>query len=163
MSSPSKWELDGIFLMNHEKVMPWSSYSWLSSCPKIETFDTLTIFEPFLWNHGQDLTKWWSWLQNKMLTKFFNFWLPNDHFTPTVDCEAIRAFDSKCIFVDFWNWPIMSKLITSCESISWTWSVKMDYRKCHPLQNEHWMGFFWWTMKKLCLGQDTVDFSTVQK
>ena len=38
MSSPSKWALDGIFLMNHEKVMPWSSYSWLFSCPKMETF-----------------------------------------------------------------------------------------------------------------------------
>ena len=38
MSSPSKWALDGIFLTNHEKVMPWSSYSWLFSYPKIEIF-----------------------------------------------------------------------------------------------------------------------------
>ena len=72
--------------------MPWSICSWLFSCPKIETFDTLMIFEPFLWNHDQDLIKWWLWLQNKMLTKNFDFWLPNDHFTPTVDCEAIRVF-----------------------------------------------------------------------
>ena len=57
----------------------------------------------------------------------------------------------------------MLKLITFCESISWTWNVKMSCRKCPPLQYEHWMGFFWWTMKKLCLGQVTVDFSTVQK
>ena len=69
MLSPSKWALDGIFLMNHEKVMLWSSYSWLFSCPKIETFDTLMIFESYLWNHDQDLIKWWLCSQNNMLTK----------------------------------------------------------------------------------------------
>ena len=75
----------------------------------------------------------------------------------------VMAFDSKCTFVDFWNWPIMSNLVTFCESISWTCSVNMDCRKFHLLQNEHWMEFFWQTMKKLCPGQSTVDFSTVQK
>ena len=77
--------------------------------------------------------------------------------------SQVMVFDLKCLFVDFWKWPIMLKLITFCESISWTWNVKMSCRKCHSIQNEHWMGFFWWTMKKLCLGQVTVDFSAVQK
>ena len=77
--------------------------------------------------------------------------------------SQVMVFDLKFIFVDFWNWPIMYKLITFYEIISWTWNVKMSCRKCHPLQNEHWMGFLWWTMKKLCPGQDTIDFSAVQK
>ena len=49
----------------------------------------------------------------------------------------VMVFDLKCLFVDFWKWPIMLKLITFCESISWTWNVKMSCGKCHPLQNEH--------------------------
>ena len=76
--------------------------------------------------------------------------------------SQIMVFDLKCLFVDFWKWPIMLKLITFCESISWTWNVKMSCRKFPPLQDDNWMGFFWWTMKKLCLGQVTVDFSAVQ-
>ena len=77
--------------------------------------------------------------------------------------SQVMVFDLKCLFVDFWKWPIMLKLITFCESISWTWNVRMSCRKCPPLQDEHWMGFFWWNMKKLCLGQVIVDFSVVQK
>ena len=73
MSSPSRWAFDGIFLMNHEKVMPWSRYSWFFCCPKIVTFASLMIFEPCLWNHDQDLIKWWLCAQNKMLTKFLTF------------------------------------------------------------------------------------------
>ena len=125
MSSPSRWALDGIFLMNHEKVMPWSSYSWLFNCPKIETFDTLMIFKPFLWNYDQDLIKWWLWLQNKMLTKNFDFWLPNDHFAPAIDCEAFKTFDCaiwccepwsltcRCLTMYIGIWDLIGTLKTS--------------------------------------------------
>ena len=57
--------------------------------------------------------------------------------------SQVMAFDLKSLFVDFWKWPIMLKLITFCESISWTWSMKMSCRKCLSLQNELWMEFFW--------------------
>ena len=49
MSYPSKWAMDGIFLMNHEEVMPWSNCSWLFSCPKIETFASWDFFWAMLW------------------------------------------------------------------------------------------------------------------
>ena len=55
----------------------------------------------------------------------------------------VMAFDLKSLFVDFWKWSIMLKLITFCESISWTWSMNMSCRKCLSLQNELWMDFFW--------------------
>ena len=93
MSPPSKWALDGIFLMNHEKVMPWSKYSWLFYCPKIVTFASWWFLSHALRNHDQELIKWCLWLQNNMLTKFFDFWLSNDHFAPAVDCGATRVFD----------------------------------------------------------------------
>ena len=57
--------------------------------------------------------------------------------------SQVIVFDLKCLFVDFWKWPIMLRLITFCESISWTWSVNRSCRKCHSLQNELWMEFFW--------------------
>ena len=37
----------------------------------------------------------------------------------------VMVFDLKCLFVDFWKWPIMLKLITFCESISWSRGVNM--------------------------------------
>ena len=57
--------------------------------------------------------------------------------------SQVMVFDLKSLFVDFWKWPIMLELITFCESISWTWSMKGSCRKCHSLQNELWMEFFW--------------------
>ena len=54
----------------------------------------------------------------------------------------VRSFDKKGVFVDFSKWPIMSKFITSCEWILWTWGMNMDCRKLHPIQNELWMGHF---------------------
>ena len=93
MSSPSRWALNGIFLINHEEVMPWSICSWLFNCPKIETFASWAFLSHALRNHDQELIKWCLWLQNKMLTKIFDFWLSNDHFAPAVDCEAFRVFD----------------------------------------------------------------------
>ena len=77
--------------------------------------------------------------------------------------SQVIVFDLKSLFGDFWKWPIMLKLITFCESISWTWNVKMSCRKFHPLNNELGMGFFWWTMKKVCLGQFAVDFFNCPK
>ena len=53
------------------------------------------------------------------------------------------SFDPKGVFVDFSKWPIMSKLITSCECIFWTWDMKFNCRSLHPLQNEIWMGHSW--------------------
>ena len=89
--SLQKWALDGIFLINHVEVMPWSSYSWLFQLSKYGNFCILRLFEPYFENHDQELIKWCLWLQNKMLTKNLNFWLSNDHFAPTVDCSAIRV------------------------------------------------------------------------
>ena len=103
MSSPSRWGLDGIFMMNHEKVMPWSSYSWLFSCPKMETFASWWFLSHSCGINDQYLIKWWLWLQNKMLTKNFDFWLSNDHFAPAVDCEAIRVFDCATWPCEPWN------------------------------------------------------------
>ena len=56
---------------------------------KYGNFCILRLFEPSFENHDKALIKWCLWLQNKMLTKIFDFWLPNDHFAPTVDCSAI--------------------------------------------------------------------------
>ena len=87
---------------------PWKSYALVKlqltfQLSKNGNFCILMIFEPFLWNHDQDLIKWWLWLQNKMLTKIFDFWLSNDHFTPAVDCEAIRVFDCATWPCEPWN------------------------------------------------------------
>ena len=61
------------WLMNYEKVMPWSRYNWLFYCPKIVTFCILMIFEPCLWNHDQDLIKWWLWTQKRCWPKILTF------------------------------------------------------------------------------------------
>ena len=53
-----------------------------------------------------------------------------------------EALTKKGVFVDFSKWPIMSKFITSCECIFWTWKLKINCRELHPLQNELWMGHF---------------------
>ena len=87
---------------------PWKSYALVKlqltfQLSKNGNFCILMIFEPFLWNHDQGLIKWWLWPQNKMLTKIFDFWLPNDHFAPTVDCEAIRVFDCAILCCKSWN------------------------------------------------------------
>ena len=87
---------------------PWKSYALVKlqltfQLSKNGNFCILMIFEPCLWNHDQDLIKWWLWLQNKMLTKIFDFWLPNDHFAPTVDCWAIRVFDCATWPCEPWN------------------------------------------------------------
>ena len=87
---------------------PWKSYALVKlqltfQLSKNRNFCILMIFEPFLWNQDQELIKWWLWLQNKMLTKNFDFWLPNDHFVPAVDCEAIRAFDCATWPCEPWN------------------------------------------------------------
>ena len=103
MSFYSKWALDGIFLINHVEVMPWSICSWLFQLSKNRNFCILRLFEPCLENHDQELMKWSLWLQNKMLTKFFDFWLSNDHFAPAVDCEAIRVFDCATWCCESWN------------------------------------------------------------
>ena len=55
----------------------------------------------------------------------------------------VWSFDPKGVFVDFSKWHIVSKFISSCECIFWTWELKMDYMELHPLQNEIWMGHFW--------------------
>ena len=83
--------------------MPWSRYNWLFYCPKIVTFCILMIFELFLWNHDQDLIKWWLWTQNKMLTKNSDFWLQNDHFALAVDCRSNGAFDCANWHCESWN------------------------------------------------------------
>ena len=54
-----------------------------------------------------------------------------------------EALKKKVFFVDFSKWPIMSKFITSCECIFWTWEMKMNCRELHPLKNEPWMENFW--------------------
>ena len=54
----------------------------------------------------------------------------------------VRSFDKKGVFVDFSKWPIMSKFITSCECIFWSWGMKMDCRELHSMRNEIWMGHF---------------------
>ena len=87
---------------------PWRSYALVNlqltfQLSKNRNFCILRLFEPCLWNHDQELIKWWLWLQNEMLTKNFDFWLSNDHFAPTVDCEAIRAFDCAIWFCKSWN------------------------------------------------------------
>ena len=87
---------------------PWKSYALVKlqltfQLSKNGNFCILMIFEPFLWNHDQDLIKWWLWLQNKMLTKNFDFWLSNDHFAPVVDCEAFRVFDCAIWCCESWN------------------------------------------------------------
>ena len=103
MSFSSKWALDGIFLIIHVKVMPWSISVDFFSCPNIATFASLMISEPNFENHDQALIKWCLWLQNDMLTKNLNFWLSNDHFAPTVDCSAIRVFDCAILCCKSWN------------------------------------------------------------
>ena len=103
MSLSSKWALDGIFLIIHVEVMPWSSYSWLFQLSKYGNFCILRLLEPSFENHDQELIKWWLWLQNKMLIKKFDFWLSNDHFAPAVDCEAIRVFDCAIWCCESWN------------------------------------------------------------
>ena len=89
---------------------PWKSYALVKlqltfQLSKNGNFCILMFFEPFLWNHDQDLIKWWLWTQNKILTKNSEFWLQNDHFTPVVDCEANGAFDCA-------NWPCESWNLT---------------------------------------------------
>ena len=103
MSFSSKWAFDGIFLIIHVEVMPWSSYSWLFQLSKYGNFCILRLFEPCLENHDQALIKWCLWLQNKMLTKNLNFWLSNDHFAPVVDCRAIRVFDCAILCCKSWD------------------------------------------------------------
>ena len=115
MSFSSKWALDGIFLIIHVKVMPWSISVDFFSCPNIVTFASLMISEPNFENHDQALIKWCLWLQNKMLTKKFDFWLPNDHFAPAVDCEAIRVFDCATWPCEPWN--LTCRYLTMCMSI----------------------------------------------
>ena len=87
---------------------PWKSYALVKlqltfQLSKNGNFCILMIFEPFLWKHDQELIKWWLWLQNKMLTKKFDFWLSNDHFAPAVDCGAFRVFDCAIWCCESWN------------------------------------------------------------
>ena len=87
---------------------PWRSYALVNlqltfQLSKNRNFCILRLFEPCFENHDQELIKWCFWLQNKMLPKIFDFWLSNDHFTPAVDCEAIRAFDCATWCCESWN------------------------------------------------------------
>ena len=87
---------------------PWKCYALVKlqltfQLSKNRNFCILMIFEPCLWNHDQDLIKWWLCAQNNMLTKKFDFWLSNDHFAPTVDCEAFRVFDCATWSCEPWN------------------------------------------------------------
>ena len=113
MSFSSKWALDGIFLIIHVKVMPWSISVDFFSCPNKETFASWWFSEPNFENHDQALIKWCLWLQNDMLTKNLNFWLSNDHFAPTVDCSAIRVFDCAILCCKSWNlvWGCLTMFI----------------------------------------------------
>ena len=47
-----------------------------------------------------------------------------------------ESLTKKVVFVDFSKWPIMSKFLTSCECIFWTWEMNMNCRELKPLQNE---------------------------
>ena len=67
------------------------------NCPNMETFASWDFLSHTFENHDQALIKWCLWPQNKMLTKNFYFWLPNDHFAPTVDffnCPNMETFAS---------------------------------------------------------------------
>ena len=54
-----------------------------------------------------------------------------------------EVLTKKGVFVDFPKWPIMSKFITSCEGIFWSWEMNMKFRELHPIKNKIWMGHFW--------------------
>ena len=87
---------------------PWKSYALVKIqltflLSKNSNFCILMIFELFLWNHDQDLIKWWLWTQNKMFTKNSYFWLQNDHFALAVDCWAIRVFDCGIWHCESWD------------------------------------------------------------
>ena len=99
---------------------PWKSYALVKlqltfQLSKNGNFCILMIFETCLWNHDQELIKWWLWLQNNMLTKKFDFWLPNDHFAPAVDCGAIRVFD--CATWPCEPWKLTCRCLTKCMSM----------------------------------------------
>ena len=93
----------GFFWWTMKKLCPGQDTVDFFYCPKIVTFCILMIFELSLWNHDQDLIKWWLWTQNKMLTKNSDFWLQNDHFAPVVNCESNRAFDCAIWHCESWN------------------------------------------------------------
>ena len=60
---------------------PWKSYALVKlqltfKLSKNRNFCILRLFEPNFENHDQALIKWCLWLQNDILTKNLNFWLP---------------------------------------------------------------------------------------
>ena len=110
MSSPSKWELDGIFLMNHEKVMPWSSYSWLFNCPKIETFASWV----FLSHTLRIMIKNWSndvcGFKIRCWPKFLTFDCQMTILPLQLTVWAIRVFDCA-------TWNLTCRCLTMFMSI----------------------------------------------
>ena len=108
-----RWVVGNVFLLKMSfgwnfSDNPCESYALVNlqltfQLSKNRNFCILRLFKPCFENHDQELIKWCFWLQNKMLTKNFDFWLSNDHFAPTVDCEAIRVFDCAIWCCESWN------------------------------------------------------------
>ena len=80
MSFSSKWALDGIFLIIHVEVMPWSSYSWLFQLSKYGNFCILRLFWAKLWESWSSIdqmmfvaSKWYVNQKFELLTAKWPF------------------------------------------------------------------------------------------